>query len=128
MGRRWRIEMLGWLRASHEGCVVTHFRSHKAGALLAYLSFYGQRSHPREALIELLWPECSPEVGRHRLRKALSCLRQQLEGPGVAPGSVILAEGDTVQLSPACLTDVVEFEAALQAAGHACSIEQARLL
>jgi DNA-binding SARP family transcriptional activator len=120
----WRIELLGWLRARQGARVVTRFGAHAAGALLGYLSYYAQRPHRREELVELLWPECDPEVGRHRLRKALSSLRRELEPAGTVPGSVILADRDTVQLSPACVTDVAEFEAALRAAGRAGSSPQ----
>lgn len=163
MSARWRIELLGWLRASYGSTdterstypptsgwsgsagaspdstaavpeqgpcpAVVPFRSQKSGALLGYLAYHHRRSHPREELIELLWPECDPEVGRHRLRKALSSLRQQFEPPGAAAGAVILADRLALQLNPDCLTDVAEFEAALHAAGRAgSSAERVRLL
>src|SRR5262249_55286150 len=102
--------------------VVTRLRSQKTGALLAYLAYHGHRSHPREALIELHWPECDPEVGRQRLRTALTSLRHQLEPPGVPPGAMILADSAAIQLNPsACVTDVAQFEARLQAATAAGS-------
>jgi predicted ATPase/DNA-binding SARP family transcriptional activator len=117
MDAPWRIELLGWLRASQGDCVVRRFRRQKTGMLLAYLAYHCQRSHPREALIELLWPECPREVGRNRLRVALTSLRRQLEPPGVPPGAVLLADAASLQLSPAaCTTDVAEFEAAVAAA------------
>src|SRR5229473_4658723 len=103
----WRIEMLGWLRAVQGDRVVTHFRSRKVAALLAYLAYHSQRSHPREELVELLWPECDPAAGRHRLCQALYSLRCQLEPPGVPSGAVLLSNRATVQLNPAaCITDV----------------------
>ena len=42
----WRIELLGGLRAIREGGVATRFRTRKTAALLAYVAFYQQRSHP----------------------------------------------------------------------------------
>jgi predicted ATPase/DNA-binding SARP family transcriptional activator len=118
----WRIELFGWLRATHGDCVVTRFRTQKCGSLLAYLAYYRYRSHPRDALAELLWPDCDRDAGRHRLRMALSSLRHQLEPPGVPPGAVILTDRNCVQLNPAaCTTDVTRFEAALAAAGRARS-------
>ena len=54
---RWRIELLGGLRATHDDQVITHFRTQKNTALLAYLAYYRRRSRRREELIELLWPE-----------------------------------------------------------------------
>src|SRR5207244_1626172 len=40
----WRIEMLGGLRAVSAQQAITRFRSHKTGALLAYLAFYRERA------------------------------------------------------------------------------------
>jgi predicted ATPase/DNA-binding SARP family transcriptional activator len=130
MDAPWRIKMLGWLRATQGDRVVTRFRSQKTGALLAYLAFYRQRSHPREVLIELLWPECGPDAGRHRLRLALSSLRHQLEPPGIPAGAVIVADRASVQLNPAaCVTDVAQFEALLQsAAGTGSGTERVQRL
>jgi hypothetical protein len=53
----WRIEMLGGLRAVSAERIVTRFRTHKAGALLAYLAFHQEASHPRDLVQEVLWPE-----------------------------------------------------------------------
>src|SRR3712207_5127382 len=117
MDARCRIELLGELRVEQNGRVITRFRTRKFGALLAYLAYYRQRSHPREELIEMLWPECAPEVGRNRLSTALSCLRHQLEPPGVPAGSVLAADRLSVRLHPkGVTTDTAEFEAALEAA------------
>src|SRR6266851_10370802 len=83
MDLRWRIELLGGLRARQGDRVISRFRTHKTGALLAYLAYHRQRAHRREELVELLWPECDPEAGRHSLRTELSWLRHQLELPPV---------------------------------------------
>jgi two-component SAPR family response regulator len=116
MNTPWRIEMLGWLRAVQGDRTVTRFRSRQTGGLLAYLAYHGHRSHPREQLIEILWPQIRPDTGRNRLSLALSSLRRQLEPPGIARGAVIVAGRDSVQLNPAAFTtDVMEFEAACAA-------------
>src|SRR5713101_7635240 len=60
MDTPWRIELLGRLRATQGDRVVTRFRAQKGGALLAYLAYHLDRPHPREELIELLWPEAEP--------------------------------------------------------------------
>ncbi len=120
MDTPWRIEMLGWLRAVQGERIVSRFRTRKTGALLAYLAFHLHRSQPRELLIELLWPEATPELGRNSLSKALTSLRHQLEPPGVPAGAVILADRDTVRLNPAAvITDVGQFEGALHSADRA---------
>lgn len=117
-----RIELLSGLRAQQGDRVITRFRSQKTGALLAYLAYYPQRIHSREVLIDLLWPECELESGRSRLSMALSSLRHQLEPPGVPTGTVIIADRASVRINPAAIvTDVAEFEAALDAAERAQS-------
>ena len=68
----WRIEMLGWLRAVRGDFSVSRFQTQKTGLLLAYLALYQERSHTREALIEALWPEVDPALGRNRLKQAVT--------------------------------------------------------
>jgi predicted ATPase/DNA-binding SARP family transcriptional activator/class 3 adenylate cyclase len=124
MDAPWRIELLGWLRAVCGDQIVSRFRRQKTGALFAYLAYYLHRSHPRDALVEMLWPERDPEAGRRDLRVALSSLRRQLEPPGVPPGAVLITDRACVQLNPAaCTTDVAAFEIALQAASRAGGTE-----
>jgi predicted ATPase/DNA-binding SARP family transcriptional activator len=121
----WRIELLGGLRAARGEQVVTRFRSQQTAALLAYLAYHPRHAHPREVLIEMLWPECEPEAGRNRLRVALSSLRRQLEPPGVPAGAVLIADRVSVRLNPeACSTDVAAFDAALKAAARAAAASE----
>src|SRR5262245_7892326 len=116
----WRIELLGGLRARHGDRVISRFRSYKTGVLLAYLAHFLKRSHPREELVELLWPEAAPEAGQMSLRTSLSSLRRQLEPPGTPAGSVLVADRANVSLNPAAVTtDAAVFESALQSARQA---------
>ena len=120
MSTRWRIELLGKLRATGDAGVIERFRTQKTGGLLAYLAFHLGQSHSRELLTELLWPEDLPVAARHKLSVALSSLRQQLEPPGVPDSSVLVADRLTVRLNPAAVvTDVGEFEIALRNAQQA---------
>jgi len=116
----WHVQVFGRL-ALHQGSqVITHFESSRVAVLLAYLALFGQRSHPREELCELLWPEIAPEVSRQRLRQALYTLRHQLEPPGVPPGSVLIADRHAVRLNPTAFTcDAVEFERLVRKGHHA---------
>ncbi len=117
---RWQIQLLGGLQARSGEQVIKRFRTQKFGLLLAYLAYYGQRAHPREELITLLWPDADPQAGRLNLRVALSSLRKQLEPPGVPDGSVLVTDGDTVSLHPnAFQTDVQTFDTAVSAAAQA---------
>lgn len=109
--------MLGGLRLLQGERVITRFRTYKTGVLLAYLAFYRHRAHPREQLMELLWPDGELNAVRNSLSQSLSSLRHQLEPPGVPTGAVLRADRSGVQLNPeAITTDVAAFEAALQAA------------
>ena len=120
MDEQWYIQLFGGLRLSHQERVVTRFRTQKTGALLAYLAYHRQQSHSREVLIEIFWPETTPESGRHNLSHALSSLRSLLEPPGVPAGTVIIADRFTVELNPnAFTTDVAQFEQALRVAAQA---------
>jgi predicted ATPase/DNA-binding SARP family transcriptional activator/class 3 adenylate cyclase len=125
----WRIELLGGLCASQGDRVVTHFRSRKAAALLAYLAFYRDRLHAREELIELLWPETEPDRSRNNLSRELSWLRDQLEPAGTPRGAVLLTDRSFVQLSPTAVsTDVARFQALLKEARAGPVEEQSRCL
>jgi predicted ATPase/DNA-binding SARP family transcriptional activator len=130
MDGRWRIEMLGGLRAVEGDRVLTQFRTQKAGSLLAYLAYHSRHPHPREALLELLWPELDLDASRNNLRFVLHSLRHQLEPPGAPRPRVLLADRSTVSLDPAAFTtDVAELEAAFAAAGRAAEpSERVRLL
>jgi predicted ATPase/DNA-binding SARP family transcriptional activator len=115
-----RIELLGGLRVLQDKRAITRFRTQKAGALLAYLAYHLDHAHPREVLIELLWPWSAPAAGRRSLSVELSSLRRQLEPPGMPRGAVIKADRASVQLSAgAVTTDVADFEASLASAERA---------
>ena len=99
---------------------MDRFRTQKAASILAYLAYHRHRIHPREALIEMIWPEAEIDSARHSLSLALSSLRHQLEPPGIPAGSVIVADRYAVELNPdAFTTDVMEFERALRLASQA---------
>src|SRR2546427_7413254 len=111
MDGRWRIELLGELKAIQGDRVVTRFRTQKTAALLAYLAYHRYRSHPRQVLIELLWPEGDVDAGRHNLSVALNALRDQLEPADTPSGTVLVTDRFSVGLNTnAVTTDVTEFE------------------
>jgi len=111
----WHIEMFGGLRMSQSDHVITRFKNTKNGALLAYLAFHRGKPRFRTVVIDLLWPEIELEAGRNSLRVALNSLRHQLEPPGIATGTILLADRMQIGLNAeAVTTDVAEFEAALR--------------
>jgi predicted ATPase/DNA-binding SARP family transcriptional activator/Tfp pilus assembly protein PilF len=121
----WRITLFGGMACIRGDCRLTRFRTQKTALLLAYVAYHCHRTHARGELVELFWPEHTPEAGRDNLSVALSSLRRQLEPPGVPCGAVIVADRHSVQLNPAaCVTDVVEFEAAIKAAARAATRDE----
>jgi predicted ATPase/DNA-binding SARP family transcriptional activator len=127
----WHIQLLGGLAARRGPHVVSRFRTRKMAGLFAYLACHPDRAHPRESLIELLWPDADPDAGRQSLSQALSSLRHQFEPPGAAPCSVFIADRDAIRLHlPAVTTDLAAFDHLLDAGRRpdACSIERRRSL
>ena len=61
-----------------EGEAVTHFESRKTAALLACLALHPERSHSREELAALIWPDADDVSGRNRLKQSLASLKKQL--------------------------------------------------
>src|SRR5580658_688175 len=120
----WRIELFGGVKAQLGDLTLTHFGNRKAASLLAYLTLFSERPHPREILAELLWSDEDAETTRDRFRQVLAALRRMLEPEGVSLGSVLYADRAEVHLlSQRLTTDVAEFEAALQNADQATSLE-----
>jgi predicted ATPase/DNA-binding SARP family transcriptional activator/Tfp pilus assembly protein PilF len=111
------VEMLGRFVLRQGSREITRFRTQKTGSLLGYLALYGSRSHPRDVLIELFWPDSDLKAARTNLSVALNALRRQLEPPGILAGAVILANRAQVRLNPhAFTTDTEAFEDALRQA------------
>ncbi|MCW3053727.1 MAG: transcriptional activator, partial [Chthonomonadales bacterium] len=108
------IELLGHLAVRHAEDEVTRFRTQKTAVLLAYLACFPHRSHAREELMEMLWPDVEMEAARGSLRTALASLRRQIEPPDAPENSVIVADRQIVRLNPETVTtDVNLFETAL---------------
>jgi len=107
----WRVEMLGGLAVVQGDRRITRFQTQKTGALLAYLVLNSQKSHSREALAELLWPEGDPTAIRNRLNQAISSLRRQLHPPELGPGSILVTDHHTVGINIQAITsDFEDFE------------------
>ena len=107
---RWYLRLLGG--ATLEGGPGSELRrwpSRAALLLLARLALWPRRAHPREELVELLWPGVAADVGRNRLRQVLSTLRALLEPPGAPP--VLQADRHALRLLPGTLgCDAHDFE------------------
>ena len=119
MSARWHLRLLGRFELSDGTTTLHRLPSRAVLLILARLALAPQRDHPREELIDLLWPAVDLAVGRNRLRQALSSLRSVLEPGGEAGMAMLMADRHTVRLAPgAVASDVDALRAALRA-GHA---------
>jgi len=124
---RCRITLLGRLTLGQDGRTLTHFRTQRTAALLAFLAYHCRQRHPRTVLIDLLWRNAPLSCGRHSLSTAISFLRLELAALGVMPGRVILADHFSVGLNPAAIsTDVLDFECAV-AVAHSAATRRDRM-
>ncbi len=118
MAAIWHIEMLGGLSAFRHEQRIERFHSQRGASLLGYLAYHLARSHPREELLNLCYPECEFAVASNRFRQLLWALRRQLEPPGIPAGSVIAAHHPYLRLRPeAVSTDVGTFVNGVRLAG-----------
>ena len=117
---RWRVRLLGGVRADDGEQSIERFGSGRVAALLARLAMYPSRRHSREELVELLWPGVDIDAGRNRLRQSLFALRALLEPPSPLPRPVIVADrGSIGAVEGALECDAVEFERAVREGRHA---------
>ena len=99
---------------------LTAFRSVKNRALLAYLAVEMDRSHERDGLSGLFWPDHPEDGARLNLRQALFRLRQLLKHRGRSP--FLLVDRRTARFNPESdyRLDVAAFAQLIEAcAGHA---------
>ncbi len=117
--------MLGGLAVVQGERRITRFQTQKTGALLAYLALQPGRSHSREAVAELLWPDGDPVAIRNRLNQAISSLRRQLHPPELGPGTVLATDHHSLAVNgQTVITDIEEFEKDIRSAERAESDEE----
>jgi DNA-binding SARP family transcriptional activator len=75
------------------------FAKPKERALLHMLVTRPGMTFHRETIIEALWPETDPEVGRHRLHVAISAVRRLLGDHPDGELSLLVREGDAYRLT-----------------------------
>jgi DNA-binding SARP family transcriptional activator len=114
------IQALGGFRVVREGVSVgsTQWQSKKARDLLKILVARRGKPTPREALIELLWPEEDPGPLANRLSVALVTVRTTLDPNKTSPSDrFVVAEKATIALDLSSVAvDVEEFLADYEAA------------
>jgi DNA-binding SARP family transcriptional activator len=104
--------LLGQFRVILNDQAVENWPSGRGRGLLKYLLVHRDRATPRDVLMDLFWPDSSPEDARNSLNVALHGLRQSLRS--VTDISVVeyLRKDGTYRLSPMLQIwlDVEEFE------------------
>ena len=118
-----QIQLFGGLVVPCADGAAARFETRRAASLLAFLAVNRKRSHPREELIEMLWPDEDADATRIRFRQVLTTLRRTLESACSHQTDLLVADRASVRLSPNISTDVGQFEDALQAAARAASSE-----
>ena len=111
------IRLFGTMQVTLDGAPARAYESDKVRALLVYLVVEAGRSHRREALAELLWPENSERRARRNLSQALYSLRQTLQAHQSSVPPYLLLTPETLQLNPAfdIWLDVAEFTRLVEA-------------
>jgi DNA-binding SARP family transcriptional activator len=107
-----QVRMLGTFRMTINGREVPADIPGQAATVLKYVVSQGRRHSPRDAVMELLWPETEPELSARRLRVVVHTLRKHLSQVDAAGDGLIATVGTAYLLNPAVTiwTDVDEFE------------------
>ncbi|HNT37986.1 MAG TPA: NACHT domain-containing protein [Rubrivivax sp.] len=117
----WKLRLLGTVSARRDKVEILRWPSRAAILLLARLAMAPERAHPREELIELLWPGVAAGVGRNRLRQVLSKVRALLEPEG-GP-AVLHTDRQYIRVTADGLhCDVQRFEQALRQGDRATAV------
>ncbi len=107
-----RLRLLGAVELLVRGQRLTQFGGPMCTMLLARLAIGQNKAHPREELIDQLWPAADLDAGRNRLRNALAVLRGELGRVGCA--HLISANRISLRIATgAMLCDVRRFEEAI---------------
>ncbi len=98
------ISLLGSFQATSNEKPITQFRTKSVQALFIYLVCEAERPHPREALMELLWPGMPQTSAQANMRQTLYRLRKLIpevkgkEGDTAVP--FLLTDRQTIQVNP----------------------------
>src|SRR3954464_500675 len=97
---RLSLSLLGPLRITLDGQPVSGIAYNKVRALLVFLAVAADRSHQRDALVGLLWPELPDTAAPTHLPQARATLREAIGDASALPPFLLITR-DTIQLNPA---------------------------
>lgn len=106
------MHFFGQFQVTQDGRPSSGWRYDKVRALLVYLACEAHRSHSRDELAAMLWPDSNNIAARKSLRQALAILRVVI-GDELASPPHLLITRDTLQFNPNSdySLDVAEFSA-----------------
>jgi DNA-binding SARP family transcriptional activator len=114
------ISLFGSFQVLLNGASVTQFESVKVRALLAFMAAEYARSHTRESLAALLWPDWPQQSAMSNLRYALADLRKNIGDRDAQPPFLLISR-ESLQLNREADigVDIVEFEQGIGEQGTA---------
>lgn len=120
------LTFLGPFQAARDGVPLSHFRSDKVRALLAFLATEADRAHTRSSLAALFWPNQPDEAALRNLSQTLVRLRETI---GTSADTLLLITRQTMQWkrSGSYSLDVAAFTRLAQSTGTE-DLEQATAL
>jgi DNA-binding SARP family transcriptional activator len=107
-----RVHLLGPFQVEMPGRSYGPGVPGQARTVLEFLISQGRRPTPKDALLELLWPESDPDTAASRLRVVMHTLRKTIPGTGYGSGDLVIMSGNNFMLNPQApmWVDVEEFE------------------
>jgi DNA-binding SARP family transcriptional activator len=108
------VRMFGSFRVVLNDCEIENWPSGRGRAIFKYLLTHRDRPLARDVLMEVFWPEVSPESARNSLNVALHGLRQALRAADDV--QVVVFQNGMYRLNPELQIqlDVEEFKRCLQ--------------
>jgi DNA-binding SARP family transcriptional activator len=95
------VKLFGDLRIKLNGNSIPGIASNKGRALLVYLAVESKRSHRRDKLAEMLWPDREQGIARKSLKQSLANLRK-VTGDREARQPFLFIERDRIRFNPDC--------------------------
>jgi DNA-binding SARP family transcriptional activator len=129
----YQFSLFGRFEANWNNQPLDGFEARKVQELLCYLATFRSRSHPREALADMLWEGYSPASTRKNMRQTLWQLQSALKTSAQST-PVVLVDSDFLSLNTEAdfSIDIAVFEAAADAvqnvSGYQLDTDQAEML
>ena len=124
-----KIKLFGNVLVSSGTHELDDFPTMQSRSLLAYLAMHPDEDHPRDRLVEALWPGKTDGAARNRLSVAYYLLRRTLSNFGVDPDRLFVADRHFIRLDSASTTiDLHDFRHAVLRSRTADDPEEKRRL